>query len=205
MFSYVPILLCVSKHLITFDFQTETLPEFSGLNICMYELHKNEQYFFDPGTLSHLATFLAAFNRVGVLCAPMLGQALAKSGRDVTVLDIDERFAKVSGFLSWNIYRPQRLPQEFDIIICDPPFYKVSLSQLFKAIRVLSHYNLDQKLLISYLHRRDNAIIGTFTPFKLEPTGYYPSYATIKKTEKNKIQFFGNLGNEAHEKLRING
>ena len=168
----------------------------------MYELHKNEQYFFDSETLSHLVSFLAAFNRIGVLCAPMLGQALAKADRDTTVLDIDERFANVSGFFSWNIYRPQRLPQKFDIIICDPPFFKVSLSQLFKAIRILSHYDLDQKLLISYLHRRDNAIIGTFAPFKLEPTGFYPSYVTIKKAEKNKIEFFGNLGNEAHEKLR---
>ena len=173
------------------------------LSNCMYELHKNEQYFFDPGTLSHLVSFLAAFNRIGVLCAPMLGQALAEAHRDVTILDIDERFAKVSGFLPWNIYRPQRLPQEFDIIVCDPPFFHVSLSQLFKAIRVLSHYNLDQKLLISYLHRRNDAIIGTFTPFKLESTGFYPSYTTIKKTEQKKIEFFGNLGDKAHENLRI--
>ncbi len=170
---------------------------------CMYELHKNEQYFFDPETLSHLVSFLAAFNHIGVVCAPMLGQALAKDGRNVTVLDIDERFAKVPGFLTWNIYRPQRLSQEFEIIICDPPFFKVSLSQLFKAIRVLSHHSLDQKLLISYLHRRIDAIIGTFTPFKLEATGFFPSYTSIKKTEKNKIQFFGNLGKEAHEKLRM--
>jgi len=168
----------------------------------MYELHKNEQYFFDAGTLSHLVSFLARFNSIGVLCAPMLGKALAKGDRDVTVLDIDERFAKVPGFLPWNIYRPQRLPQEFDIIICDPPFFKVSLSQLFDAIRVLSHYNFNQKLLISYLHRRNDAIIGTFTPFKLEPTGFYPSYTTIKKTETNKIEFFGNLGKKAHEKIR---
>ena len=168
----------------------------------MYELHKNEQYFFDEETLSHLVSFLAAFNRIGVLCAPMLGLALSKVDRNVTILDIDERFEKVPGFLTWNIYRPQRLPQEFDIIICDPPFFKVSLSQLFKAIKVLAHYNLDQKLLISYLHRRNSAIIGTFTPFKLEGTGFYPSYTTIKKTEKNKIEFFGNLGSEAHERLR---
>lgn len=169
----------------------------------MHELHKNEQYFFDAETITHLVSFLAAFKRIGILCAPMLGQALANSDREITVLDIDERFANVRGFLNWSIYRPQRLPQEFDIIICDPPFFNVSLSQLFQAIRVLSHFNLEQKLLVSYLHRRTNAIIGTFVPFRLEPTGYFPAYVTVQKNEKNRIEFFGNLGDEAHEKLRI--
>jgi hypothetical protein len=52
---------CGSKHLITFDFQSESLPEFLDLNNCMYELHKNEQYFFDPGTYHTCLIFTALF------------------------------------------------------------------------------------------------------------------------------------------------
>ena len=168
----------------------------------MYELHKNEQYFFNDATLSDLDSFLSGFDNIGILCAPMLGQTLANSKKDITILDIDERFSNARGFRYWNIYRPERLPQAFEIIICDPPFFKVSLSQLFKAIRILSHYNFDQPLLISYLHRRANAITGTFSHFHLEPTGYFPGYVTVKDTEKNKIEFFGNLGKEKHQTFR---
>src|SRR4051794_26953037 len=113
----------------------------------MYELHKNEQYFFDTSTLLHLTSFVKPFDRVATLCAPMLGRSIADSGRTVTVLDIDDRFSDVPGFLHWNIERPQWIPNTFDIIICDPPFFKVSLLQLFKAIRMLSHNNFDQLLL----------------------------------------------------------
>jgi len=168
----------------------------------MYELHKNEQYFFDTPTLLHLASFLKRFDSVALLCAPMLGRELANARRAVTILDIDDRFSNVPGFLNWNIYRPQWLAITFDIIVCDPPFFKVSLSQLFKAIRMLSHNNFDQPLLISYLHRRAHAITGTFSPFKIEPTGFYPGYVTVPKIEKNEIEFFTNLDMAEVQELR---
>jgi len=169
----------------------------------MYELHKNEQYFFDDATLKRLASFLDRFDHLCILCAPALGQELAQSGRHITVLDIDDRFTHVPGFLHWNIYRPQWLTQTFDIIVCDPPFFNVSLSQLFRAIRMLAHNNFDQPLLISYLHRRAHAIKGTFSPFKIEPTGFYPGYVTVQKTEKNEIEFFSNLGENDIEALQV--
>jgi hypothetical protein len=159
----------------------------------MYELHKNEQYFFDSITLKHLTSFLNRFDRIATLCAPMLGQSLVKEKHPVTILDIDERFNNVPGFLYWNIYKPEWLYTTFGIIVCDPPFFNVSLSQLFKAIRMLSHNNFDQPLLISYLRRRKDAVSGSFNPFKLQPTGFYPSYVTVQKIERNEIEFFGNL------------
>lgn len=159
----------------------------------MYELHKNEQYFFDDATIRHLTAFLLPYEKVCVLCAPMLGRSLAEARNNVTVLDIDERFSDVKGFLSWNIFKPQWINHAFDIIICDPPFFNVSLEQLFKAIRMLSHNNFDQKLLIGYLTRRSHAITGSFGLFNLSGTGYYPSYVTVQKTERNEIEFFGNL------------
>lgn len=35
--------------------------------------------------------------------------------------------------------------------------------------------------------------MGSFTPFRLEPTGYFPSYVTVTKKEKNYIEFYSNL------------
>ena len=137
--------------------------------------------------------FLLPYENICVLCTPMLGRSLANHKSNVTILDIDDRFANTKGFLNWNIYKPQWINQSFDIIVCDPPFFNVSLSQLFKAIRMLSHNNFAQKLMISYLTRRSQAVIGSFGLFNLLPTAYYPSYVTVQKTEKNEIEFFGNL------------
>ncbi len=162
----------------------------------MYELHENEQYFFAEPTLAHLAGFLARFNAPCCLCAPLLGRRLAEQGVTVTILDIDERFATVRGFRRYNLYNPEWLDQEFDLIVCDPPFFNVSLSQLFTAIRLLSHHRFDQPLLISYLQRRSAAILGAFAPFGLQPTGYLPQYQTVQPVERNQIEFFGNLAAE---------
>jgi hypothetical protein len=167
----------------------------------MYELHENEQYFFAPETLARLTDFLTRFDRVCLLCAPLLGQTLAAQRRKVRILDIDDRFAAVPGFRRWDIHRPQPLDEAFDVILCDPPFFDVSLSRLFRAIRVLAQYRLDQPLLVSYLRRRRSAILGTFHPFGLEPTGFCPTYVTVQRNERNDIELFGNLGTAVHEAL----
>jgi len=59
----------------------------------MYELHENEQYFFDAATIDVLSTFLVPHAPVCCLCAPLLGKRLTENGVDVTVRDIDERFS----------------------------------------------------------------------------------------------------------------
>ncbi|MBV9867877.1 MAG: hypothetical protein JO316_21190 [Abitibacteriaceae bacterium] len=167
----------------------------------MYEKHENEQYFFDPPTLQHLAGFVEQFSRPCCLCTPLLGQELEQRRVPVTTLDIDERFVHLKSFRHYDIYRPAWLGEAFDLIICDPPFFKVSLAQLFKAIRLLSCHNYEQPLLICYLSRRAANVTGTFACFNLEPTGYRPNYQTVQRVERNEIEIFGNLGNALHHNL----
>jgi hypothetical protein len=168
----------------------------------MHELHEYEQYFFDQGTLDHLTRFLAQYTGVCCVCAPMLGKALSEAGNAVTILDVDERFAAVPGYQRWDLYRPQFLRQHFDLIVCDPPFFKVSLSQLFAAIRVLSHNSFEQPIFVSYLRRRSAAFLGTFAKFTLSPTGYLPRYQTVQECDRNEIEFFSNLSSREVENLR---
>ena len=167
----------------------------------MYELHKHEQYFFDEQTLDHLARFAAAYSAICCLCAPLLGQALEDRGIRARVLDIDTRFNHLRGFQHYDIYRPEWLGERFDLIICDPPFFKVSLSQLFHAVRMISQYDYTQPLLICYLARRASNVIGTFSPFGLVQTGYHPNYQTVQSVEQNDICVFGNLSAEEHDRL----
>jgi hypothetical protein len=167
----------------------------------MYELHENEQYFFDRPTLTHLAAFLSAYPNPCCLCCPLLGRELAERGLTVRILDIDERFASLPGFRRYDLHRPEWLGEEFGIIVCDPPFYNISLSRLFAGIRLLSRNLYTQPLLVSYLVRRQANLLGTFSRFGLEPTGYRPTYRTVQKAERNEIEFYGNLGAAAHTLL----
>ncbi len=168
----------------------------------MYEIHKHEQYFFDQATLDHLSDFLCLFTTPCCLCAPLLGAEVEKRGIEVTILDVYERFSNLRGFAHFDLYRPKWLGTCFDIILCDPPFYKVSLSQLFVALRTLSLNDFRQHLLLSYLTRRETNVLGTFSKFSLRPTGYYPQYQTVKKCERNEVQFYSNLPSEKLAQLK---
>jgi len=159
----------------------------------VYERHENEQYFFDPPTLHALATAVAGFANPCCLCAPLLGQELARRGVPVRILDIDARFAGVPGFRRYDLYKPTWLGEEYGLIVCDPPFFRVSLAQLFTAIRLLSRNDYRQPLLVSYLVRRASNLRGTFARFDLQPTGYRPGYQTVQGVERNAIEFFANV------------
>ena len=104
----------------------------------MQERHENEQYFFSAETTSQLASFAAQFPNPCCICAPSIGKALTQRGVGVRILDIDERFADLPGFRHFDLRRPDWLDEEFGIIICDPPFFNLSLSRLFAALRLLS-------------------------------------------------------------------
>ena len=159
----------------------------------MQENHQNEQYFFDQPTIEAMCDWLEEFENPCVICAPMLGRSMHDRGKDIATLDIDERFSDLPRFRRWDLYRPEHLDERFDVIVCDPPFFNVSLSQLFQAMRLLSHFDFDQRLMIGYLSRRASAVVGTFAKFGLEPTGQCPAYQTVKNCERNDIEFFANF------------
>lgn len=160
----------------------------------MLERHEHEQYFWDAPTLEALAAVAARFDNPCALCAPMLGRVLGERKISHRVLDFDERFADDGeNYARFDLYRPFWRDETYGVILCDPPFWKVSLSQLFAAIRLLSHHNFEQPLAICYPTRRARNICGTFARFGLEPTGYFPGYLTVQDLERNRIEFFANF------------
>lgn len=159
----------------------------------LHEDHSKEQFFFDANTTEVLASFVEGFSNPCCLCTPTVGSLVEEEGLDIATLDIDERFNHLKGFRRFDLYRPEHLGEEYDLILCDPPFFKVSLSQLFKAVRMLSRFDFEQPLMIAFLKRREPNILGTFAPFNLRPTGLSPVYRTLVKHDPKTIEFYSNL------------
>ncbi|MEM6507562.1 MAG: hypothetical protein AAF711_19150 [Planctomycetota bacterium] len=160
----------------------------------MQENHANEQYFFDTPTLGRLRVVLARFEDPCVLCAPLLGRSLHKHGQAAAVLDIDERFADLPGYRRWDVSRPEPIDQAFGLILCDPPFFNVSLSQLFRAIRLLAKFDMSTPIAVGYPARRERALLGTFAPFNLQPSTFRLGYQTVQdQAGRNDIRLYTNF------------
>ena len=159
----------------------------------MIEDHANEQYFFDDDTRAWLVEWLRPFDSICVLCAPTLGSALIDTGKTPTILDIDERFSYLAGYMKWDITRPANLQKHFDVIFCDPPFFNVSLRTLRAAIEMLAHYDPTQKLALCYLTRRKAAVLKSFNAFGLRETGKRMGYESVNPGAKNEIELLGNF------------
>lgn len=161
------------------------------------ERHENEQYFWTEASVSALADALMVFERPCCLCAPTLAEALEARGREVVLLDIDERFSQLSGFRHYDLTKPSYFEQSFDVIICDPPFFNCSLSQLFKALRLLAHFNMTTATIVSWLSRREGSLLQALRDFELQATELRPEYQTVAPGPKNDIQLYANAAGVA--------
>lgn len=159
----------------------------------MHEDHQKEQYFFNPQTIQQLTDLLEPYASPCCLCSPMIARERAARGGGVRLLEVDTRFADVPGFRRWDLYRPQPLDERFDAILCDPPFHKVRLSQLFTALRVLCQGRYDVPIFLCHLERRSADVCGALALFGLRPTEIRPGYISVKPIPENRVVLYTNV------------
>ncbi len=173
--------------------QPSTPPASAPIPDRVDEDHQREQYFFDRPTVARLADMVDAHARPVCLCVPMVARELARRGRAVKLLDVDARFAQLPGFTRWDLYRPSPLPELPDLVLSDPPFTLVRLSQLFTAIHTLCRGELRTRVAIVWPTARALDITGTFAPFGLRATGFEPGYVSVRPIEENRASLFANF------------
>lgn len=161
--------------------------------IAFAECNAFEHYFFAEPTLDEMCDMLARFENPVILSAPRLGAAMERRGCVVPTLDIDERFSALSGFVKWNIRRPAPLSFKPDLIVCDPPFFGVSLPELSNAISLLAGFDPTTRLAMPYLSRQATAITETFRSFGLAATAYRPAYVNTENAMRTSIELFANF------------
>lgn len=154
------------------------------------ENHANEQYFFDMATRDWLVDLLMPYVNPCLVGIPTVAREMG----DVRLLDIDTRFSDCGGFVQWNLHRPEPREEEYDLVVCDPPFNRVSFSQLFDALRVLVKDDYHRPVLITGLASREQDLLATFHRFGLGPTGVQARYISVQDQEgRNKIMFYANF------------
>lgn len=162
----------------------------------MNELHENEQYFFTSEFENDFVNLIVNHyygSKICCVCCPMIGTRLADIGINVTILDIDTRFSNYSQFKYYDITNPQYLDDEFDLIICDPPFFNVSFSKLNKALKSLTHYDTNVSVILTYLLRRETKFLTNLSEFGLHRMNIRPQYKTVDVTDpKRDIRLYSN-------------
>ena len=159
----------------------------------MHENHQRQQYFFSPPTVQVLAEIVASKAHPCCLCVPTVAEALQARGRTVRLLELDARFSALPGFVAWDLYQPRRLSETFDLILCDPPFQRVRLSQLFEALRVLCQGHLDTPIALCHLATRAEDIQGALGAFGLAPTELEIGYVSVRPIPENRVILYTNF------------
>ena len=159
----------------------------------MQERHDREQYFFDEATLATLAELLEPYRRPCLVCCPRLGERLHAGGRPAAVLDVDERFAHLPGFVRWDLHAPRPLAEPCDAIVCDPPFFGVPLRTLDRSLKLLAGYDVRTPLAVGYLRRRRRVLLRAFASWGLVETPLRLTYATVEDCDRNDIRLYANF------------
>lgn len=154
----------------------------------------SQDLYFDDTTREALADLLMPFGRACCLCAPTVAQALYKRGRVARVLDIDERFANLPGFRRWDLSRPQKLAEPFDIIAAAPPVSAeggegVDAAGVTRALGVLARPG-DRVLVAMPPRMADQEAMASLG---LKRTGVAAGYARSDESRAEPAEFYANF------------
>lgn len=166
------------------------------------ELREVEQYFFSEDVVRNLVDALEFEKNLVCLGTPAVAHGFWQyKQRNVLLLDIDRRFDYLPGYKYFDILSPSEIDIKPNIIIIDPPFFKMNLNDLFKCVDFLSKADRNTKILFVFVQREEKALLNIFklynlklTKFKMEYRYVDPSkwsnYKLYSNSEFNKIKFF---------------
>lgn len=162
----------------------------------MSEKHELEQYFW---TSKIVKTILDATQYLYTECCcfatPSLAHLYHQSGKEQTLLDIDERFNYLPRFERFNIMEPH-VPQgagNFEILVIDPPFCGITTDQLYQATEKITGGNHDTKIIIAYLVRYEHALLKSFKDYGISETSTKLEYAGVKENKWGNFALYSNV------------
>lgn len=154
-----------------------------------------EQYFWSTETVNKLVKSLEYMENCCCLTTPSLGHGFHVSGREEVVLDIDRRFEYLPKFRYFDILYPNAIENEvFRIIIMDPPFFYISMAQIYDAVMCITNGSTtNTKLMIGFLKREERQLLEVFHAFNLKQTTFQLEYATVKPNKWKNYALYSNV------------
>uniref|UniRef100_A0A914Z4Z5 N6-adenine methyltransferase n=1 Tax=Panagrolaimus superbus TaxID=310955 RepID=A0A914Z4Z5_9BILA len=158
------------------------------------ERHDLEQYFWTESTVKRLMNSLNDFyEECCCLTTPSLAHGWHLEGREEWLLDIDRRFEYLPKFRYFNLITPENIEEDFQIIIFDPPFFYISMEQMYKAVCKIVKDNFKTKILIGFLKREERELMRYFGIFGIKPTNFLLEYAQVKPNKWKNYCLYSNV------------
>ena len=145
-----------------------------------------EQFFFTEKVLEQITSQFQYEENILCLCTPAVADAFWKlKQKEVLCVDIDNRFNYLPKFISCDITKQELiLPDNFvpNIIIVDPPFFKMKLIDLYNCIEKITNKNRKTKLVFAFIIREDKNLLNIFKEYNLKLTKFPLEYRGVDKT-----------------------
>jgi len=159
------------------------------------EKRELEQFFWTSDTVKKLLTACQYITECCCFTTPSLAEGFKNVGRDEKLLDIDERFSYLPRFERFDIKNPH-LPEgsgDFNVIVIDPPFFNVTIKQLFEATNIITNNNYKTNIIIAFLVRYEYPLLETFKPYGISETSASLEYAHIKPNKWRNFKLYSNI------------
>ena len=151
-----------------------------------------EQYFFSENVLKQITNTFQYEDNILCLCTPSVSDAFLRlQNKEVLCVDIDNRFSYLPKFINCDITKDEiKLPENFipNIIIVDPPFFKMRLIDLYNCIEKITKKNKKTKLVFAFVIREDKTLLSIFKDYNLNLTKFPLEYRGVNKSK------WGNYG-----------
>lgn len=159
------------------------------------EDHEYEQFFWTKTVVDKLIKSIGYEYTEEICCftTPSLAHQLHQNGQDEVLLDIDKRFEYLPKFKYYNAYHPEKLNEEFRLLIIDPPFFAIPIEIIRDAVDVITNKNYDTKILIAYIKRNEKRLRLAFKNYKLFPTNFPLEYVSIKSNKWSNFVLYSNI------------
>lgn len=157
------------------------------------ENHENEQFFWTKNTVELLLKACQYEYNCCCFTTPSLAHAFYENGRNEALLDIDERFNYLPGFMKFDIKDPHSPESEYNIIVIDPPFFVTSIQQLYDATEMITGGNKNVNIMIGFLTRYEKTLLEVFKSYGISETSTPLEYAHIKPNKWKNFTLYSNI------------
>ena len=166
-------------------------------NILPTENKELEQFFFTEKVLEQIVNSFEYEDNILCLCTPSVADAFWRlKNKEVLCIDIDNRFNYLPKFINCDITKEEvKLPENFvpNLIIVDPPFFKMSLYDLYNCIKKITKNNKKTKLVFAFVIREDKKLLSVFKEYNLQLTKFPLEYRGVDKTKWRNYGIYTNF------------